>query len=189
MVVSSKVISRLINSCLKSSKLSSYHFSNRCDGCVRPKSLAYDEKLGLIKLKGVLLIGTSFPCDFGFLPRTHGEVGDPVDVLVLMDEPVSPGCLVPARLVGVIAADQTEEGNTVRNARLLAVSAVSCTHQHIQDIKDLDKRLLEEIEHFFKSCNMMRQADFVVVSRYGAKKAQQLVTQAGKVFERKPAQN
>lgn len=147
--------------------------------------LAYDEKLGLIKLKGVLPVGASFPYDFGFLPRTHGEDGDPVDVLVLMDEPVSPGCLVPARLIGVIAADQTEEGNTVRNDRLLAVSAVSRTHQHIQDIKDVDKRLLEEIEHFFKSYNVMRQADFVVVGRYGAKKAQQLVTQAAKAFNNK----
>ncbi len=150
--------------------------------------LAYDEKLGIIKLKGVLPLGASFPFDFGFLPRTHGEDGDPVDVLVLMDEPVSPGCLVPARLVGVIAAAQTEKGTTVQNDRLLAVSAVSRIHQHIQDLKDLYKRLLEEIEHFFRSYNVMRQADFTVTGRYGAKKAQQLVAQAGRAFEKKQEQ-
>ncbi|MDQ3290654.1 MAG: inorganic diphosphatase, partial [Bacteroidota bacterium] len=93
--------------------------------------LAYDEKFGLFKLKNVLPVGASFPYDFGFIPRTIGEDGDPIDVLVLMDEPVAPGTLVPARLIGVIAAEQTEEGNTVRNDRLLAVSAVSRTHQHI----------------------------------------------------------
>jgi inorganic pyrophosphatase len=147
--------------------------------------LAYDEKLGLLKLKNVLPVGASFPFDFGFLPRTHGEDGDPVDVLVLMDEPVTAGCLVPARLIGVIAAEQTEDGNKVRNDRLLAVSAVSRTHGHLQDIKDLDKRLLEEIEHFFKSYNVIRQADFQVIGRFGSKKAQQLVAQAGKAFEQK----
>ncbi len=151
--------------------------------------LAYDEKLGLYKLKNVLPVGASFPFDFGFLPRTHGEDGDPVDVLVLMDEPVAPGCLVPARLIGVIAAEQTEAGNTVRNDRLLAVSAVSRTHGHLREIKDLNPRLLEEIEHFFKSYNVIRQADFKVVGRYGSKKAQQLVAQAGKVFEKKQVEN
>ncbi len=146
--------------------------------------LAYDEKLGLFKLKNVLPVGASFPFDFGFIPSTHGEDGDPVDVLVLMDEPVSPGTLVPARLIGVIAAEQTEENNTVRNDRLLAVSTVSRTHQHIQDVKDLNKLLLEEMEHFFKSYNEIRQAEFTVVGRFGAKKAQQLVAQAVKAFDK-----
>jgi len=58
---------------------------------------AYDEKLGLFRLKGVLPAGASFPFDFGFVPSTKGEDGDPLDVLVLMDEPAFAGCLVPLR--------------------------------------------------------------------------------------------
>jgi inorganic pyrophosphatase len=145
----------------------------------------YDENRQLYQLKGVLPAGASFPFDFGFLPGTHGEDGDPLDVLLLMDEPAYPGVLVPARLVGVIAAEQTENGNTVRNDRLLAVSAVSRTHHSLQDIKDLDKHLLEEIEHFFKSYNAIKGYGFEIVGRYGVKKAQALVAAGGKMFQKK----
>jgi inorganic pyrophosphatase len=67
----------------------------------------YDEKKRLFKLTGVLPAGASFPYDFGFLPATKGEDVDPVDVLILMDEPTFTGCLVPTRIMGVIAAEQT----------------------------------------------------------------------------------
>src|SRR5215208_2924264 len=68
----------------------------------------YDEKLGLFRLGGVLTSGASFPFDFGFVPSTVGGDGDPLDVLVLMDEPAFAGCLVRTRLVGVIEAEQIE---------------------------------------------------------------------------------
>ena len=57
---------------------------------------AYDEKIGLFVLKGVLTVGHSFPYDFGFIPQTKGGDGDPLDVLVLMDEAAFAGCLVPS---------------------------------------------------------------------------------------------
>src|ERR687890_1560322 len=80
----------------------------------------YDEKLGLFRLGGVLTSGASFPFDFGFVPSTLGGDGDPLDVLVLMDEPAFAGCLVRARLLGVIEAEQTEKGKTAQNDRLIA---------------------------------------------------------------------
>src|SRR4051812_4910200 len=61
--------------------------------------IAYDEELGLYRLKKVLPEGMSFPCDFGFVPSTRGGDGDPVDALVLMDEPGTTGCLVSCRLI------------------------------------------------------------------------------------------
>ena len=64
----------------------------------------YDEKLGLFKLGGVLPAGAFFPFDFGFVPATVGGDGDPLDVLVLMDEPAFTGCLVESRLLGVVEA-------------------------------------------------------------------------------------
>lgn len=147
--------------------------------------VSYNEDLKIFKLKGILPAGASFPYDFGFIPSTLGEDGDPIDVLLLMDEPVFPGCLVPARLIGVIEAEQTEEGETVRNDRLLAVSSVSRTHQSIRDIEDLDEHLLTEIEHFFRSYNVMRGAEFKVVGRHGAEEAQQLVADGGKMHQEK----
>jgi len=81
----------------------------------------FDEQDGQWRLSKVLPPGMSFPYDFGFIPSTRGEDGDPLDVLLLMDEPAFLGCVVPARLIGVIEAEQTEEGTTVRNDRLVAV--------------------------------------------------------------------
>src|SRR5215208_1072043 len=88
----------------------------------------YDGGLGLFKLGGVLPAGAVFPFDFGFIPSTLGGDGDPLDVLVLMDEPAFTGCLVPSNLLGVIEAEQTEDGKTTRNDRLIAVAAKSRDH-------------------------------------------------------------
>src|SRR5687768_1900762 len=92
----------------------------------------YDEKFGLFVLNEVLPAGASFPFDFGFVPSTKGEDGDPLDVLVLMDEAAYPGVLVPARLIGVIEAEQTEGGKTERNDRLIAVAENSHTHREVR---------------------------------------------------------
>ena len=72
----------------------------------------FDFDIDAYKLKSVLPHGTVFPFDFGSIPNTVAEDGDPLDVLVLMDEPVFIGCLVETRLLGVIEAEQTEEGKT-----------------------------------------------------------------------------
>ena len=71
-----------------------------------PNKLAFEPRFGTFVLKIVLPAGAVFPFDFGFVPSTRAEDGDPVDVLVLMDAPVFPGCVVPSRLVGVIDAEQ-----------------------------------------------------------------------------------
>ncbi len=85
---------------------------------------AYDGELAVFTLGGVLPAGAVFPFDFGFVPSTLGEDGDPLDVLLLLDESVPPGCLVKARLIGAIEAKQTEpDGKQMRNDRLLAVAA------------------------------------------------------------------
>jgi inorganic pyrophosphatase len=145
----------------------------------------YDETLQLYRLKKVLPAGASFPYDFGFLPSTLGGDNDPLDVLVLMEEPAFPGCLVPCRLIGVIATNQTKAGHTVRNDRLLAVPSVSSTHQSIRDIKDLDKHLLEQIEHFFWSYLAIEGSQVEVIGRYGPKRAEKIVAEGGKTFQKK----
>lgn len=98
----------------------------------------YDPKHGLFKLSGILPAGANFPFDFGFVPPTLGEDGDPLDVLLLMDEPAFTGCLVAARLIGVIEAEQTErDGASVRNDRLIAVAAKSLTHRDLKSLEQL----------------------------------------------------
>ena len=135
----------------------------------------YDEKLQIFKLSGVLSVGLFFPFDFGDIPNTLGEDGDPIDVLVLMDEPAFVGCLIPSRLIGVIEAEQTEDGKTMRNDRLIAVASNSLTHKDIKSISDLNAVLVDEIEHFFVSYNKAKGKEFKPIGRFQAIKAKQLV--------------
>ena len=141
---------------------------------------SWDEKNKLFKLSGILPAGAFFPYDFGFIPQTKGEDGDALDVLILMDEPAFTGCLVPARLLGVIAAKQTEKGKTVRNDRLLAVATASRTHEHLRSISEIESRVLDEIEHFFVSYNAAKGKKFRLLGRFGPSRARALVRRAVK---------
>jgi inorganic pyrophosphatase len=145
-----------------------------------PNKLAFDPRLGAFVLKGVLPAGAVFPFDFGFVPSTRADDGDPLDVLVLMDAPVFPGCVVPSRLIGVIEAEQSDDGETERNDRLLAVAANSATHRSIQTLSDLGQDLVAQVEHFFVSYNEMKGKQFRVKGRAGKKRALTLVTAAMK---------
>jgi inorganic pyrophosphatase len=136
-----------------------------------PNKLAFEPRFGTFVLKGVLPAGAVFPFDFGFVPSTRGDDGDPLDVLVLMDAPVFPGCIVPSRLIGVIEAEQTEDGKTERNDRLLAVAANSPTHRSIRELSDLSRDLVAQIEHFFASYNEAKGKRFVVKRRAGRRRA------------------
>jgi inorganic pyrophosphatase len=134
-----------------------------------------DETRGLFMLGGILPAGAVFPFDFGFLPGTLGEDGDALDVLLLLDDPAFVGCLVPARLIGVIEAEQTEDGRTERNDRLIAVASNSRNHRGLRELDDLDANLLDEIGHFFASYNQSKGKQFRVLGRAGSERARSLV--------------
>ncbi len=138
----------------------------------------YMPEHGLFGLHRVLPAGAIFPFDFGFVPGTKCQDGDPIDVLVLMEDAVFPGCLVPGRVIGVIEAKQTEKGKTERNDRLLAVAECSRIHANIRNIKELDERLLTEIEHFFKSYDEMQNKVFKPIGRRGPSRAAKLIRSA-----------
>src|ERR1700683_1233696 len=91
----------------------------------RRNKFDYDPESNLFKLGGLLPEGMMFPFDFGFIPSTLGQDGDPLDVMVLMDEPAHVGCLLDVRIVGVIEADQSEGGIKETNDRLLAAAVYS----------------------------------------------------------------
>jgi inorganic pyrophosphatase len=148
----------------------------------------FDEKLNLFKLGGVLAVGHFFPFDFGFIPNTLGGDGDPLDVLVLMDEAAFVGCLVPARLIGVIEAEQTEtDGKPERNDRLIAVAANSRVHENVKSINDLNETLVDEIEHFFVSYNEAKGKKFKPLGRFAAIKAEKIVEDGIELYK-KPEQ-
>ena len=143
----------------------------------------YDESTQLFKLSGVLPLGTYFPFDFGYIPSTIADDGDPLDVLVLMDEPAFTGCLVQSKLIGVIEAEQTEKGRTARNDRLIGVASESHNHSHIRFLGDLNSNLLHEIEQFFVSYNQTKGKEFKIVGRAGPERAGALIDKAVRDFK------
>lgn len=140
----------------------------------------YDPEVGLFRLGGVLPAGAIFPFDFGFVPGTLGGDGDPLDVLVLMDEPAFAGCLLLARLIGVLEADQTEGGKTTRNDRLIAVAASSRSHVDVTSLDQINDNLVNEIEHFFVSYNTVKGKEFHPIGRFGPDRARNVVEQGMK---------
>ena len=138
----------------------------------------FDEKLGLFRLNSVLPAGAAFPYDFGFVPRSKAADGDPIDVLLLMDEPAFVGCLVVARLIGVIEAEQTEKGKKIRNDRLVAVAVDAHDYRDVRGIRDINDNLLQELEHFFVSYNNAKGKEFKFLRTHGPKHARKLLDAA-----------
>jgi inorganic pyrophosphatase len=136
----------------------------------------YNPDLGVFELAGVLPEGSVFPYDFGFVPSTLGEDGDPLDILVLLDESVVPGCLVSARVIGVIEANQTErDGKTTRNDRLLSVATRAHTHAEVYKLEDLRPQMINEIEQFFRSYNETKGKSFQPIGQGSQERALELV--------------
>lgn len=144
----------------------------------------FDEKIGMFKLGGPLPLGNVFPFDFGYLPSTSAEDGDALDILILMDEPAFVGCLVPAKLIGVVEAEQTEDGTTTRNDRLIAVAANSRNHSDVRFLGDLNSNLIYEIERFFVSYNETKGKKFKVLDRSGPDAARVLIEKGANAFRR-----
>jgi inorganic pyrophosphatase len=135
----------------------------------------YDEEIGSYALSGILPQGMMFPHAFGFVPRTRAADGDPEDVMVIMDMPVFTGCVVPSRLIGVIEAQQTEDGETTRNDRLIAVAAHSRDYSEVNTLKDLNDNMIKEIEQFFINYNKEHGKKFKVLGRKGPQEALKLL--------------
>ena len=131
----------------------------------------YDRDSNLFMLGGLLPEGMMFPFDFGFIPSTLGEDGDPLDILVLMDAPAHVGCLMEVRLIGIINAEQTEDGKTEANDRLLGVAIHSYDHEDLTSMADVSKTLLDQLEAFFISYNKQRGKKFKITGTGGPKKA------------------
>ena len=140
---------------------------------------AFDPEQRVFELKKVLPEGMVFPHDFGFVPSTRAEDGDPIDALILMDQPAFPGCLLKARLIGVIEGEQTEKGKKPeRNDRLLVVSETSHTHSDVNSPKDLNDTFLQELEKFFIDYHQNDGEKFRVLGLKGRSTAERLVKKA-----------
>jgi len=111
----------------------------------------YDHDRHVIRLDRRLFSATVYPTDYGFVPDTLAEDGDPLDVLVLLEDPTFPGCWVEVRAVGVFWMED-EKG---ADAKIICVPARDPTFDDVHDIDDVLPRLRDEIEHFFEVYKML----------------------------------
>lgn len=136
---------------------------------------AFDPKQHIFELKKVLPAGMAFPYDFGFVPSTKADDGDPVDVLVLMDEPAFPGCVLNCRPIGVIEGEQGGKKNKERNDRIIAVEQDAHSWSDIKTIDDLGKKFCQELEEFFVDYHKLSGKKYHVLGLKGPERAIKLV--------------
>jgi inorganic pyrophosphatase len=146
--------------------------------------LKYDEELGCFKLSRILPTGFVFPYDFGSAPRTRASDGDALDVLVLLDAPTFPGCLVTVKLIGGIAAQQTDGDETLRNDRLIGAPETPTNPLAVRRLEDLGTDRLGEIEHFFVAYNEAHGRTFEPLGRLGPDDAEECLEAALSAYSR-----
>jgi inorganic pyrophosphatase len=135
----------------------------------------FDSEEKVFRLKKVLPAGMTFPYDFGFVPRTLADDGDPVDVLVLMDEPAFPGCVLKCRLVGIMEGEQGDGKDKERNDRVVAVERDNHSFADIDHIDDLGKEFLHELEEFFVNYHKLSGKEYRVIDVKGPKQAKKRI--------------
>jgi inorganic pyrophosphatase len=141
---------------------------------------AFDPKQEIFALKKVLPAGMTFPYDFGFLPKTIAPDGDPIDVLLLMDEPAFPGIAVRARLIGIIEGEQLDGKKRIRNDRLVAVAEANHMYANIKRLKDLPGQFLRELQDFFVNYHNLEGKKYKLLGCRGAEAAMSLIKKAQK---------
>lgn len=149
-----------------------------------PVKYRYEEESGLFLFYKRLPAGMVFPFDFGFVPGTRAEDGDPLDVMLVGPDPALQGCLVTARLLGVLEAEQTETGSTIRNDRLIGVPETRKIRPPERTLADLPAGRIEQIERFFAVYNQAEGRTFRTIGRRGPQVAARLVARAAAAASR-----
>jgi inorganic pyrophosphatase len=141
---------------------------------------SFDVKQKIFSLKKVLPAGMVFPYDFGFLPQTLASDGDPIDVLLLMDEPAYPGIAVHSRLIGIIEGEQLDGKKKIRNDRLVAIAEANHMYANIRKLKDLPGKFLRELEDFFVNYHNLEGKQYKLLGCKSTQVALRMIEQARK---------
>jgi inorganic pyrophosphatase len=138
-----------------------------------------DEETGRIKFSKVMPQGMVFPFDFGYFPDTCSEDGDPLDVLILNDEPTFSGCQIDCRLIGVLPALQRNVGQQEkRNDRVIAVAEASVLFASVHELSDVEPMVLKQIEDFFVNYQKVRDVQVTLLRREDSQGATKLLQEA-----------
>lgn len=150
---------------------------------------ALKEEFGVFELRRILRPDMKWPCDYGFVPQTLADDGDAIDVVLLIDEACFPGCLVRARVLGVIGLKK----NGVQNDRIVAcpisLSGAASRWDEVRSLDDLPQRTPREIEGFLRDHQVFEGNEIELTGLRDADFAMQLIRDAAENWKRKNAEN
>ncbi|HVG27703.1 MAG TPA: inorganic diphosphatase [Acidobacteriaceae bacterium] len=152
---------------------------------------SFDPDERVFRLKAALPAGMVFPYDFGFIPRSIGGDGDPLDILVLMEEPAFPGCVLLVRLLGVMEAEQVEHADTdhpetQRNDRLIGVAETAQIYANFDQIDAIPVQMRTEIEQFFSNYHQLQGKRSRTLAWSDTPAARDLISEALLRYKNKP---
>ena len=146
--------------------------------------LGYDPKLKAFTLSKSLLTGLSYPYDWGFIPATRAEDGDPLDVMVIHDAATYPGLVLKCKIIGVLQVEQRSKGKKAkRNDRLFAVPRGSHAERDLSDVRDLTSAKREELEKFFIDTDELEDKELKILGWKGPKAALRTIQAGAKAFQ------
>jgi inorganic pyrophosphatase len=140
-----------------------------------------DKPTGLLRLDRVLYSAVHYPANYGFIPRTHADDGDPLDILVLMQEPVEPMSIVRARPLGGLR--MVDKGG---DDKIVAVCIDDPAYAHYDTVQSLPPHIMRELDRFFRDYKMLegQAADFEVGALYGAEHALAVIRSSREAYDR-----
>jgi inorganic pyrophosphatase len=143
---------------------------------------SYDPEFQTFTLSKSLLAGLTYPHDWGFVPSTKAEDGDPLDIMVIHDAATLPGLVLTCRVIGILQIEQKSKKKTERNDRLFAVPRRSHSERALKDVADLTKPIREELEKFFIATDELEDKKLNVIGWKGPKTAVQAIKDGAKSF-------
>ena len=147
--------------------------------------LAYDPKLETFTLTKSLLVGLTYPHDWGFVPSTRAEDGDRLDVMVIHGAATFPGLMLACRIIGILQIRQKSKGKAERNDRLFAVPRRSHSERSLRDVRKLSTPFREELEKFFIATDELEDKKLDIIGWKGPKMALKAIKDAAKSFAKK----
>jgi len=142
--------------------------------------LAFDPELKVFTLAKPLMAGLTYPYDWGFIPSTEADDGDPLDVLIIHNSETYPGVVLRCKPIGVLELIQTTKGKDERNDRVFAVPDRSPLETDIADVRQLPQRAMHELEQFFRATNALEDKKLEFLGWRGPNHAVKMIRKLSK---------